>query len=107
MNKYKILIVLYFLLVCYSMPAESFFDENDDGKTAFISGKISDDKVRGENYVRYANVCLINGRDSVWTTTSSLGVFNSQNMSLTILQKRFFRRLNRYVTRWMTGIHLC
>jgi len=36
MNKYKILIVLNFLLVCYSMPAESFFDENDDGKNVKI-----------------------------------------------------------------------
>ena len=81
MSKYKILIILSFLLVCHSIPAESFFYNNEEGKTAFISGKIYDDKTSGDNQVRHATVCLISGKDSVWTTTSELGIFSFKNIA--------------------------
>ena len=81
MNKLKILIFLVFLLVSFGLSAESVSDSNKDGKTAFVSGKISDDTTLGENQVRHANVCLISGKDSVWTTTSELGIFSFKNIT--------------------------
>ena len=63
--KMRFILITFFLLVSFGLSAESVYDSNKDGKTAFISGKISDDKVRGNNQVRHANVCLISGKDSV------------------------------------------
>ena len=70
MNTIKISLIAFFILLSFGLSAESISDSKD-GKTAFVSGKISDNEVQGANQVRFAHVCLISGQDSVWTTTST------------------------------------
>lgn len=80
MNKLKLYLLCIFLLVCHGIPAESVFDGSKDSGKAFISGKITDDKVNGLNGVIHANVCLISGKDSLWTTTGNYGIFTFKDI---------------------------
>lgn len=80
MNTIKISLIAFFILLNFGLSAESISDSKD-GKTAFVSGKISDNEVQGDNQVRFAHVCLISGQDSVWTTTSNIGVFSFKNIT--------------------------
>lgn len=80
MNKLSIIFFAFFLLVSFGLSAESVSDDNKSRNKSFISGKISYENSIGDIGVELVNVCLISGKDSLWTTTNTHGLFTFKDI---------------------------
>lgn len=81
MNRLSIILSSCFLLICYGISAESILYGDKGRKKAVISGQISNKGYIRGGGIEHANVCLISGKDTLWSTTGHNGLFTFENIT--------------------------